>query len=73
MSSIENMRFKVKRAEEARELIEKLFNLKISQGEIALNIGVAQPTVSCYLKERIAPNPETLAKLRAYAAQVGVK
>jgi len=72
MSSVENMRVKVKRAEEARLVIERIIeqNPKMTQQEIAQRIGVSQPTLSLYLSERIAPSVETLATLRAYAEAI---
>lgn len=72
MSSVENMRFKVRRAEEAKLLIESIIehNPTITQQQIANRIGVSQPTLSLYLSERIAPSVETLATLRAYAGAV---
>ena len=72
MSSVENMRVKVKRAEEARLIIERIIeqNPKMTQQEIAQRIGVSQPTLSLYLSERIAPSVETLATLRAYAEAI---
>lgn len=72
MSSVENMRFRVKRAEEAKQLIESIIehNPTITQQQIAHRIGVSQPTLSLYLSERIAPSVETLAQLRAYAWSV---
>lgn len=72
MSSVENMRFKVKRAEEARRIIERIIeqNPKMTQQQIAERIGVSQPTISLYLSERIAPSVSALATLRAYAEAV---